>query len=178
MELAAREQFLSDVDTALATADDDATTAAAIARLAVPRLADWCLVDVLDAGGALCRLAIAHSDPDKVELYKEVVRRYPARSDAPFGPNNVLRTGAAEFASEVTESILAASARAPRHFHILRELGFKSYISVPVTTGGPPLGVITLIAAESGRRYAADDLALAEALARHAAAAFERVRLA
>jgi PAS domain S-box-containing protein len=174
-EQAAR--FLADASKSLATLVDSGSTMQKVARLAVPFFADWCAVDMVEEEGSLRRVAVAHVDPSKVELAQELHRRYPPDPDAPQGAWNILRTGQSEIISEITESMLMERVKDEELLRIMRELGLKSYIGVPLQTRGKTVGIITFIAAESGRRYQATDLAVAEELAHRAAIAIENARL-
>jgi PAS domain S-box-containing protein len=169
--------FVAEASTVLASSLDYQATLASVARLVVPHLADWCVVDVVKGDGSLDRLAVVHQDPEKVALAYELQERYPPDPDVPRGVPQVLRTGQSELASEVPESLLDEAARDVEHREIIRELGLKSYMIVPLAARGQMLGVITLVMAESGRRYEPSDLELAEDLARRAALAVDNARL-
>jgi len=147
-----------------------------LARLIVPRLADWCGVDVVDDHGTLKQVAVAHVDPEKVHWARELNRRYPPRPDATTGPPNVLRTGQPELYPEITDEMLVASAMDDEHLRITRELGLRSAMVVPLVARDRTFGVLTLVSAESRRRYGTDDLALASELARRAALAIDGAR--
>ena len=170
------QRFLVEAGATLAGSLDYLKTLAAVARLAVPRIADWARVDVIE-DGRLRTLAVAHVDPRKLELALELGRRYPESPDAPQGPPNVLRTGESELVAEIGEERLAELATDDLHLGLVRELGFQSYMCVPLMTRDEILGVISFVAAESGRRYGPDDLALAEELARRAGTAVENAQL-
>lgn len=170
-------RFLASASASLAALVDPESTLRTVAGLAVPFFADWCAVDLAEPGGGLRRLAVAHVDPAKVQLAVETHRRFPPDPEATHGVANVLRTGKAELVSEITDEMLVQSARAPDLLHLLRTLGLRSYMSVPLLVRGRPIGVFTFIAAESGRRYGPADLALAEDLLRRAAVAIENARL-
>jgi serine phosphatase RsbU (regulator of sigma subunit) len=88
-----------------------------------------------------------------------------------------LRSGQSEFYPDITDEMMVAAARDAEHLRLMRELGFVSLIFVPLVARGRTLGVITLVSAESGRRYREADLELAEELARHAALAVDNARL-
>jgi PAS domain S-box-containing protein len=170
------QRFLVEAGAVLAASLNYRSTLAAVARLAVPRIADWARVDVIEQG-RLRTLAVEHVDPKKVELAFELARRYPERPDAEQGPPLVVRTGKSELATEISEERLAELAQDDFHLGLVRELGVQSYMCVPLVAHGEVLGVISLVAAESGRRYAPDDLALAEELARRAGTAIENAQL-
>ena len=120
---------------------------------------------------------VAHVDPAKVEWARELNHRYPPDPDAATGLPEVLRTGRPQTVPEITEEMMLAGARDAEHLEIIRGLGLKSLMIVPLTARGRTLGAITFVAAESGRRYGPDDLAPAEELARRAGQAVDNARL-
>src|SRR5579859_693447 len=148
-----------------------------IAQLAVPTLADWCVVDVIEDTGHVRRLAAAHVDPTKIRWARELAERYPEDPAAPRGVAHVLRTRQPELFAEISDEQLQAGARDAEHLAILRSLQLRSVIIVPLVARGRTLGAITLVAAESGRRYGPHDLAMAQDLAVRAALAADNARL-
>ena len=169
--------FLADASAVLATSLDLETTLRRIAALAVPRLADWCVVDMRTEGGYE-RLAAEHRHPDKRSLARELWERYPPRPDRRDVVAEVLQSGEPVLLHSVSDDVLEASAHDAEHLHILRTLGLRSAMTVPLTVGGgAPIGAITFVTAESGRAYTAGDLAVADDLARRAALAIENARL-
>jgi signal transduction histidine kinase/DNA-binding response OmpR family regulator len=170
-------QFLADASRVLAELEDVPTTLDKVARLSVPRFADWCAVDMLAEDGSLRRLAVAHVDPAKVELARDMQRRYPPDPNAPQGVWSVLRSGQPELLSEITDEILVERIKDPQRLSAARRLGVKSYMGVPLQVRGETLGVITFASAESGRRYSSADLAVAQDLAHRAGVATENARL-
>ncbi len=169
--------FLAEASALLASSLDYEATLASVARAAVPHVADWCAIDVVEDDDRVRPLAIAHVDPAKVELARELRHRYPPDPDAPIGSRHVLRTGQSELVPEIRDAALVAAARDEEHLRVLRDVGFTSYMAVPLATRQRTLGVITLVSAESGRRYRLADLALAEELARRAALAIDNAQL-
>jgi GAF domain-containing protein len=127
--------------------------------------------------GSVERVAVEHEDPEKVTLALKLQESYPPDPEASSGVPNVLRTGRPEFYPEVTDEMLGAVARDEDHLGLLREIGFTSVIIVPMVARGRTLGAVTLVSAESGRRYGEVDLELAEELARRAALAVDNARL-
>jgi len=170
-------QFLAEASQVLVSSLDYAATLRTVARLAVPELADWCAVDLLAEGGGVERVAVEHSDPAKVEFVHRLEERYPSDPAAGFGLPQVIRTGRAEMMAEIPQALIEGAARDPEHLALIRELGLKSYIVVPLVARDRTLGAITLVHAESGRRYDERDLKLAEELARRAAVAIDNARL-
>jgi PAS domain S-box-containing protein len=170
--------FLASASEAFASSLDYESTLQTVVRLAVPHVADWCAVDIVGSDGRHAeRLAVSHVDPAKVELAHELRRRYPSDPDAPSGVPHVLRTGQSELYEEIPEGLLQSVARDPEHLRLLKELGLQSAIVVAISSRGRVLGAITLVAAESGRRYGPSDLLTAEELARRAAIAIDNARL-
>jgi PAS domain S-box-containing protein len=172
-----KSAFLAEVSTQLASSLDYETTLASVAKLTVPFIADWCAVDILDEDQVIRRVALAHCDPSKLELAWELNRRYPETINGDMGLPTVWRTGKLAIASEITDSNLVAAAQDAEHLQILRELGLKSAIVVPLLSRGRTFGVITFVIAESERRYTAADLSLVEDLARRTALAVDNALL-
>jgi PAS domain S-box-containing protein len=170
-------RFLAESSKLLAELLDVPSTLQKVAGLAVPHFADWCTVDLLDPDGSLRRLAVAHVDPAKIQLAHELHRRYPPDPKGSRGVWHVLRTGRSELLAEIPDSLLVETIQNAERLRILRELGLTSYMGVPLTVRGKPIGVITFVTAESGRRYGPDDVRLAEDLAQRAAVAIENARL-
>jgi diguanylate cyclase (GGDEF)-like protein/PAS domain S-box-containing protein len=172
-----RAAFLAQAGEVLASSLDVSATLASVARLAVPHLADWCSVELLEQGGSRRRVATAHPDPARREWAEELRRRHPLQPDAPRGLASVLRTGRPEFYPQVTDELLQEVASDADHLALLREGGIQSAMIVPIAAHGRVLGAITLVSTASGPRYDAADLALVEDLARRAALAVEVARL-
>ncbi len=152
-------------------------TLAGVARLLVPQIADWCSIDMLEPDGSIRQLAVAHVDPEKVELGEELRRRYPPDPAAATGLPRVLRTGQPEMLAEIPESPPEQSALDPEFLEIVERLGLRSAMVVPMIARGRTLGAITLVTAESGRRYDDSDLVFAQEVARRAALAVDNARL-
>src|ERR671921_889730 len=171
------QRFLAEAGESLSSSLDYRATLARVARLAVPYLADWCVVDILEEDGSFHRLAMTHQDQERVALAGELEERYPPDPDALRGVAQVLRTGQSELVSEIPESLVEEAARDAEHREILRRLGLKSYMIVPLVARGRTLGAISLVSAESGQRYGPAELELAEELARRAALAVDNARL-
>jgi PAS domain S-box-containing protein len=172
-----RSNFLAKASRVLSSTLDSEATLSRVAQLCVPDLADWCAVDILDEDHTVRRLSVAHIDPAKVEWAHEIQQRYPPQMDAPRGVPQVLRTGVSEIYPEITDELLTDGATDEEHLRLLRTVGLSSVMLVPLLAHGSTYGVITFVTAESGRRYDAQDLILAEDLARRAAVAVENARL-
>jgi signal transduction histidine kinase/CheY-like chemotaxis protein len=180
-EIAEREQaeralrFLAEASRLLAESIEYEERLAHVAQIAVPVIADWCSIDVLEESGQLRRVAVAAVDQAKEMLAYE--QGYPFDPEAPHGAPKVLRTRRPELCIEVTNEILTALARDAQHLELLRATGLTSFISVPLEARGRILGVLTLAMSESDRCYKSADLPLAEDLAHRIAAAIDNARL-
>ncbi|HXH84748.1 MAG TPA: GAF domain-containing protein, partial [Candidatus Tectomicrobia bacterium] len=171
-----RTAFLAEAGALLASSLEYERTLVDLTRLVVPRLADSCALDMV-AGGAIRRLAVAHVDAAKEALVRELRERYGFNPDAPDGVPRVVRTGEPAFVPHVTDADLATAARTPEQLAILRSLGMRSWIIVPLVARERILGAITLVTADSGRTFDAADLELARDLARLAAIAIDNAEL-
>ncbi len=173
---AARVQFLADATSKLSESLDYQRTLVEVARMAVPDFADWCAIDLVE-DDRLHRLAVEHVDPEKVALAVDLEGRYPSRRDARGGVWTVVRTGEPLLVPEVTEEMIAGSARDEEHLRVLRELQLRSVLMVPLSARGAVHGVMSWVMADSDRRYDAGDLSFAADLGRRAAIAIDNSRL-
>jgi signal transduction histidine kinase/PAS domain-containing protein len=169
--------YLARASEVLASSLDYETTLREVAQLVVPEFADWCAVDIVEDDGKVKQLAVAHVDPDKIRWAYELNKRYPPDPTAATGVYNVLRTGKPYFLPEIPPELLEAGAMDDEHRRIIMELGLKSAMVVPLIAHDRTLGALTLVSAESGRRYTEADLNLAMELARRAALAVDNARL-
>ncbi|MEO8576026.1 MAG: ATP-binding protein [Gemmatimonadales bacterium] len=169
--------YLTRATELLASSADYETTLGEVAQLIVPHFADWCAISVVDDTGHPRQLAVAHVDPEKVKWAHELNKRYPPDSNASTGVPQVIRTGEPELYPEIPDELLVAGAIDEEHLRISRELGLRSAMIVPLSTPDRTLGAITVVSAESGRRYSEADLDFIMELARRAALAVENARL-
>ena len=172
-----RASFVSDVTAKLLDSLDFERRLADLAWACVPTLGDWCAIDLVGDDGAFRRLAFAHPDPAKVALALDLEARYPEDPTAPVSRARVLASGTPSYAPELTDAILDAVARDAEHARLIRALGLRSYIVAPLCARDRPLGTITVVSAESGRRYDEGDVALVSDLARRVGMLIENARL-
>jgi two-component system NtrC family sensor kinase len=149
-----------------------------LVRLIASVFADWCVVDMVTEAGIVQRLAIAHADPAKEQLVRQLQHRYAIlKPQATHTILKVMRTGQSWIDPEISESRFVAEARDPEHLSLLRQLGFKSEMVIPLLAHGRTLGTMTFVRAASQPRYGPADLTLAEELARRVAVAIDNARL-
>lgn len=170
--------FLDTVSQRFAASMDPVQTLEEVAELAVPRLADWCAVQLATSpDGDFEQVAVAHVDPDKVRWAWELQARYPPDPDSPTGAPAVIRSGRSELYPVIDAALFEAAALDEEQIRLVRELQMQSVMVVPLSARGRTLGAITFVWAESGRRYTARDLELAEELGRRAGLALDHARL-
>jgi excisionase family DNA binding protein len=176
-----RADFLSAASAALAGSLLDESTLDTVARLAVPALADWCVVDLVETdecgGTRLRRIAAAHADPRREPLIRELQRQYPTvESGSTHTTMRVVRSGQSWLDPSVSVERLKAEARDPGHFKLECALGFSAEMVIPLIARGYTLGTITLVGAD-GRSFEPDDLLVAEELARRCAMAIANAQM-
>ncbi|MDX6554007.1 MAG: hypothetical protein QOD86_202, partial [Miltoncostaeaceae bacterium] len=171
------QRLLAEAGEVLSSSLDYGETLQRVAELAVPELADWCVVSLPDGRGGIATVAVAHADPAKVALARELVERYPSRADAPGGAARVVREGRAMVENDIPPEMLAAAARDPEHLELLRSIGMRSAMILPMTVGRRTIGALSLVNAESGRAVTPAAQRLAQELARRAATAVDNARL-
>ena len=170
-----RSEFLAGAATVLASSLDYRKTLSSVADLAVPYVADWAAVDVLDDQGCLERLGLAHIDPEKLRLAQEIHDKYPPRRSEPIW--RVIESGQPDLAARISPEELESTSQSPEHLEILRSLGPLSSIVVPIRREGRSLGAISLLSAESGRTFGAADLRVAQELADRVSVAIQNALL-
>ncbi len=170
-------RFLAEATTLLSSSLDYEATLQRLARLAVPALADYCVVDLYIGPNALRQVAVAHVNPAKEDLVRDLRRASPFEPGTAYEVAQVLRTGQPEMVSDLALSAYEGYAAGAAQRDLLRELGPRSYIVVPLKVRERTLGAISFLLAESGRRYGQADLDLAVDLADRAALAIDNARL-
>ncbi|MEH1927416.1 PAS domain S-box protein [Nostoc sp.] len=171
-----RLRYIAEFSSVLSTSLDYEQTLQQIAKISVPQLADWCSVDILNEDGSIRRLPIAHVDPAKAELARKLEEYIPDRNGANLIAK-VLQTRQAELISEVSDSLLVGTTQNQEHLELIRELGIKSLMIVPLIAHQQLLGCISFATAESDHRYDRSDLTLATDITHRAALAVENARL-
>ncbi|MCF2151588.1 PAS domain S-box protein [Desmonostoc muscorum LEGE 12446] len=171
-----RLRYIAQVSSVLSTSLDYEETLEQIAKISVPQLADWCSVDIVNEDGSIRRLPIAHADPSKAELAGKL-QQYAQDYKGASAITKVLQTGQSQLIPEVPDSLLVANTQNEEHLELVRQLGMKSVMIVPLIAGGRVLGTISFVTAESDRRYDRSDLTLAGDIAYRAALAVENAQL-
>lgn len=169
------QRLMAETLRTLAESPDLAAMLQAIADAAVPSLADWAAVDMVEASGEIRTLAIAHRDLGKVRQGWYLNQRWPADHESD-GLGAVIRTGEPLLVHEITEEMLIGRAQGPEHLGILREVGLNSAMIAPIRSGDRVLGALSFISSTS-RRFDERDLVLASDLGRQAGVIVESAEL-
>ncbi len=175
-QAAMRMEFLARAAEILASSLDYQQTLQNVAGLAVPQVADWCAVDLFDEDGGRESVAVAHIDPAKLEMAGRLRAYGPETLDPDQGLGLVRRTGQPALYSEIPDEMLAAAAVDEEHLRLLREVGMRAALILPMTVGGRTIGALTLVSAESGRAFDKGDVEFAGQIAERAAIAVENAR--
>jgi signal transduction histidine kinase len=170
-----RLAFLAEASITLASSLDYEATTQQVAQLAVPLLADWCVVDLFESDQTMRPIAVTHVNPAKQPLAYALMEHY--HSDLPSDYQQGLRAGRSITIPEVTDGLLLALAANDEHLRMLREMEVRSYIVVPLLARGQAIGILACAVTESRRRYTPADTALIEDLALRAAQAIDNARL-
>jgi GAF domain-containing protein len=171
-----RLRLVSRASELLSASLDYATAFERLARLVAEEMADLCLIDVLE-DGRINRVAAVHADPKKQHLADRLRDQYPPALEGQHPVAGVLRSGTPEHAAEMPEELLRATTRDEEHFSIVRQLGFQSFMCVPLSAVPGILGTITFVSCDPSHRYGEEDLFLALEIARRAAARIDNARL-
>ena len=169
-------KFLADASAAFAASLDYAVTLRRVVDEIVPGFADFCYVDLVDEEGVLKRVAAAHADPDKSPLLRELERHELAEHGPPLLAR-VVQRGDPTVVPDVSEDQLAAETASDEHAEVIRQLGGRSFMAVPLTDDGRIRGRVCFALATRGRSYTRSDLSFAVDLARRASVAIENARL-
>ena len=172
-----RASLLAEASRVLSASFDYQTTLAALVRLAVPALADYCALDIVEAEDTFERIGEAHIDPAKSQLLREVARFPKSALTARHPLMRVMATGAPVLEADITPAFIRASFAEAGQRRVVEALEPRSLICVPLVASGKPLGALTLVTSGSGRHYEIADLSLAADLARRAAIVVEHARL-
>ena len=172
-----RADFLARAGGILDSSLDFEQTLSNVANIAVPEIADWCTVGILDESGRMREVATANVDPAKRAVARELSERFPPDPESPTGTLAVARSGETAFIREITDEMLVAGIQDPEQLALIRRLGLRSAIIAPMTAGGRTSGTLTLASAEGGRLFDEADVQLAEELARRAGVSIENSRL-
>jgi PAS domain S-box-containing protein len=171
-----RDSFLAAAGATLTSSLDFHETLRALANLAVPHIADWCTVDIVNDDGAIERVAMAHADPTRIERVRQLQQQLPSRPESPYSVESVIRSGEPLLLERVTDDLLSGAGYDDEHRRALRDLRVGSFICAPLMARGRTLGAVTFIGAESGRHFQESDIPFVQAVANRAALGIENAR--
>lgn len=170
-------RYLAEASKILSSSLDYYETLNTTAKLAVPEIADWCAIDILDESGGVRQVAVAHVNPKKVRWAKELRKKQPINLNDETGVARILKSGKSEIYPVITEEMLKAIIQKKDQLKLALKLGFKSAMIVPIFSKEKPIGAISFITTETRRYYNQADLLMAEELATRASVAIENAKL-
>ena len=173
----ARLAVLTEAGRQMAQSIDWESTVSAVVRSAVPAVADWTSLAMLETSGALRVVAIAHRDPERERLAWEFVARHPPDRRAESGVAAVLRTGEPEMVEDVPSEVIEAVAHDAEHRRLLENLNVRHYAIAPLRSPDGVIGALSFVLGDSGRRFEAGDMQLITSLAARAALHIQNSRL-
>src|SRR4051812_19035318 len=173
----ARARYLARASAALGSSLELHATLERIVSLAVPEVADWAFVELLQPDGSIARVGWDQAAPSLDEIARAYDRRYPLDPDAPAGSPAVIRTGEPELVEAIPEDFYAQVTADDEQLEILRGMGFRSYVIVPLIARGRVIGDLALAYSTSGRHYGIEDLEMLRALADACAMAIDNARM-
>jgi PAS domain S-box-containing protein len=172
-----RNEFLNLATQVLSEVFDYRDMVKRLAQVAVPVLADLCLIDIAGEDGQISRMAAWHADPAKRALTEQLLTAYPPDPEGTHPALEVMESGRSLWSAQMSDEFLRETSRDQRHYEIVKELGFTSYMTVPLGNGsGDVIGTVTLVSAGSGRRFSEKDLGLAEQLGEQVSSVVSRAR--
>lgn len=172
-----RLAFVAEASTVLAASLSSPEALENLGRLATTFLTDLCLIDVIEEDGTVRRVAAVHGDPAKQRLARQLNEWFAPDPSGPHPAVAVMRDGRSRYSPDMPDEFLRRTTRDDEHYRVVKELGFRSYVCVPIVARGTILGTLTLVSCDERRRYGPSDVTLAEDLARRAGMAIDNARL-
>jgi serine phosphatase RsbU (regulator of sigma subunit) len=172
-----RMMLLAQAGRRMAESMDWEATLDAVVRSVVPGFADWASLTVVEPDGSLRVHAIAHGDPERERLARELFDRYPPATDSTSGPGHVIRTGEIDVLTDISADTIRAAARDADHLALLERLDFRHMVIAPLRSPGGVVGALSLVLGDSGRGFSQDDVQLIRSLSARAALHVENARL-
>lgn len=172
------ERLLARTGELISPSIDYARTLDEVARLLVPEFSEWCAVSIPRPDGLIEQVAVAHHEPEKTRLARELSERYPSRVEDGGPLIEAIEAGRPRLLATIPDELIAERARDAEHVRLLRELDLRSAIIAPMVVGGRVVGALTFVNGPRSRRFDDSDVELAVAAARRAGLAIENARIA
>lgn len=172
-----RSDFLAEASLILSKSLDYETTLSQLGRIAVPKLADWYCIDMIDEVGEIKSFTLAHADISKIDEFGKIIARFPYVEDKQSGIHAALKTKRSQLYTKVSVEDLMKRARTEKELEDFKQLGIKSAMIVPLVIRDKSIGALTLISTEADHSYDENDLTTAESLAYRAALAIDNAIL-
>lgn len=172
-----RLEFLKDASEVLASTLNYCEIMERITRTLTPKIADWCTIYEYAEDGSLKLVIVSHSNPDLYPIAVEITQKYPPNPDYPEGVYKVIQTHQAVIHTDISDEMLQNISRDQEHLRLLKKIGIKSSIMVPLFIRDKMFGVLMLVCSESGKHYDEKDLEFAKEIGRRTMLAIENAML-
>lgn len=169
-------EYIAKTNQILSTSLNYKTTLDRLVKLCVPKLSDWCAVDILEEN-KIKLFAVAHSDPKKIAWARKYRKTTNPDVKAETGVPKVIKTGVSDFYPEITDEMIEAAVKNKKELNLIRYIGFRSLMIVPIRGQNKIYGAITFVSSKKTRLYNQEDLLFAEEMGRKAGTAVERAKL-
>lgn len=169
-------RFLAEATALLTTTLDYETRLTTLANMVVPRLGDFCIVDIRDEEGRVRRIEVAHANAGREALARELLR-FPPMAELSEGVPRVLRSGRSLLLEEIDDEIRADLAQSEEHERIILQLDARHALTVPIAVHERPIGAITFVSSAAVNPYGPAEVELAEEIGRRAGIALDNAML-
>ena len=169
-----RLAFLAQAGSVLAGSLDYHQTFENLARLVVPRLGDFCIVDRVEETGELRQVAVAHREPEKEHLLRQF--RYSQDSEGPQAALRVIETRLQELQNDLSERSVE-ELFAGGNLAAVKGLAPTAYLAIPIIARGAVIGAITMVRSGGERSYTLSEISLATELAHRTGLALDNAAL-
>lgn len=173
-QAAERASFFARAAQVLAEANDLAATLDRLADLAVATIGEICLIDVVTEDGGIARMVAKHHDPALQPLVERLRTEFPPDPTGAHPAVRAISSGEATWSEDMPEEFLRATTVSDEHLAVVRALGFRSYLTVPLVRSTRVVGSVTCVS--TGHRFRREDMSFAEELARHVAAVVDNAQ--
>jgi len=170
-------RILANVGTTFSSPLDFAQRLNQFVNLLVGPIADWCIINVFESDQSIHQLAVAHRNAEKTEFARELANNYPPNGNPSAIRDYLLEAQKSAFFPNIPEADLEKSVKDERHRFLIREVGVRGFMIVPLINQGHVLGEVTLVRGPSSPLFTDEDLNLVEELVRRAAIALDHAQL-
>lgn len=170
-------RFLIEAGGELASSLDQAETVETIGHLVVPRLADWCFLELVQEDGSVRRAAALHVDPEKTKLVGQLDTGLFMRETLPGTLPLLADKPDSSPTGQRKIQTGADKERLDRQEELVNQIGMQSGMVLPLRARNRTLGTLVMGAVNSAHAYSQNDLAFMQEFVSRAALALDNGRL-